>query len=248
MAQQKCNLEERREKIMAVAATDYHTSDDAAMDYLANIEGASVDEQKQLFRLILSIHGARQRKEHKCPPPNSIEPKEWKSIAGRVRDMVKGWSRSALRNNVGLDETADMLWDELTLCEGRDRVVALGILLDQAVVPYAQLPGNLTIVKPLDVYDDAHDRILDKIALFNRVENADSTSILELSVAMTRILEKIESHKERVAFLAHFLRKIARKLGRAGLAESVLDLLGGTLLGPFGMHPGHDHGDSDKDD
>lgn len=245
---QRCKLEERREKVMAVAATDYHSSDDAAMDYLASIEGTNVEEQKQLFRLILAIHGARQRKEHKCPLPNSIEPKEWKAIAGRLREMVKGWSRSAVRNNAGLEVTADMLWDELTLCEGKDRVVALGLLLDQAAVPYAQLPGNLTIVKPQDVYDDAHDRILDKIALFNRVEKADDSSILEISVAMTKIIEGIDCHEERVAFLANFLRKVIRRLGRAEMAENVMDSLGGAIMGHLRMELDRGHEDNTEND
>lgn len=152
MAKQKVSVDDRRKKIMSIAATQYHGSDDAAQDYLAAIEGASIEEQKDLFRLVLSTHSVCKCKGHKCPPTNSIKLKEWQSIAKRVGDMVTGWSRSAIRNNATLHETADMLWDELTLREGKDRAVALGILLDQAAVPYAQLPGNLTIMKPLDVY------------------------------------------------------------------------------------------------
>ncbi len=243
---QQCSFEERREKIKEIAATRYHTSDDAALEYLASIEGANLEEQKQLFRLILSIHGARNHRKHKKPLSNTIGHEEWKAIAERVHEMVGGWSRSAIRNNASLENTADMLWDALTLCEGTDRVVALGILLDQKAVPYAQLPNGLTIVQPLVVYDDAQDGILDKIALFNRVEQSGGFATIELAVAMARILEQIESHEERAAFLFQFLCKVSNRLHHAAAAQIAMGFLGGTS-GLFTINPIHGD-DAEQDD
>lgn len=210
MTRQTVSLDDRRKKITGIATTEYHSSDDAAMAYLAAIEGASVEEQKLLFQQILTIHGMLPYKKHLCPPKNSIEPGEWRKIGKRINEMVKGWSKAAIRNNASLEETAEMLWDELTLYEGNDRVVALGILLDQAVVPYAQLPPNLTLIKPRDMYDSAHRRIIRQLAQFRRIEKTEGISILEVSVAMTRILEELDAHEERVAFLRNFVEEIAQ--------------------------------------
>lgn len=233
---------------MDVAATDYHSNDNAAIDYLAALEGASQDEQKQLFRLVLTAHGARKHKKHKCPSEKSIKPEEWGLIAYRLGNVVKGWSRAALRNNASAEDTANTLWDDLTLLEGKDRVVALGMLFDTSVVPYAQLPGNLPLVKSQDAYDEAHDRILDKIALFHRVVYAERSSTLEASIAIVNILNEIEDQAEQVVFVAHALSKISQKFEQAGADGGLLSLLGGAMPHSFRMGPDHDPDESEMDD
>lgn len=210
---------------MEIAATEFASSDGAAMEYLATIEGASVDEQEWLFLLVLSIHGARIVEYSKGPLVSSIKPRELQLIADRLCDMVKGWSHAAIRNNASLEDTAHMLWNQLTLLEGKDRVVALGLLLNEAAVPYAQLPGDLALMKPLNEYREAHDCILEKIALLHRVQDSGSISIYELAVSMTKILEQCESAEERVAFMAHFLRDVSGRLSRAEGAKRVVGFI-----------------------
>ncbi|PIT97925.1 MAG: hypothetical protein COT71_03205 [Candidatus Andersenbacteria bacterium CG10_big_fil_rev_8_21_14_0_10_54_11] len=247
MARKPRSLEQRRKQIMKVAGTSYHSSDDASVEYLAAIEGADLDEQHCLFQTVLSVHDARLRREQQCPTKRSIKSKEWRVAAKRLAPMVRGWSRTATRNNASLTETAHSLWEQLTLYEGNDWAIAFGLLLDQPMVPYAQVLGMLTLVRPLDVYESAHDRILGKVALLYQVAMRGASSVFELAEALEQILQMISQREERVVLLAEFMDQLMRCIRQQGDASDTLaDLVGrAVLLGPFRFNL--DDADTDTD-
>ena len=247
MAKKVMTFEERCKRIMTTAATEYHRYTDSAMEYLAAIEGTSLDEQKKLFRMVLSVHGARKQTGHKCPTANSIKEKTFKAASRRVGGMVSSWARTALRNNQSLEVTADTIWDQLTLCEGKDRIVALGIFLAQPVVPYAKLPVDFAL-RPDYVYDEAHDRILPYIALLHRLENAEGVTFLEVAACLVGIIEKLEAREESVVLLSFFLRRSSHQHSGSGLSGALARLLGdrhGPIILSADMQPPPDFGESD---
>lgn len=249
MKKSQLTLDERREKILEVAATGYHSSDDAAQDYLGAMEGANVEEQKLLFRVVVGSHGIRKQRAHKCPGKNSLKATQYREIADRVGDMARGWAKAAERTNAGLEATADGTWDELTLLEGNDRVVALAILLQQNVIPYAPLPGNLTVIKPVDVYADARDRILVKVAQLHRVAKLGGVTALEISAAFAKLFAEIETLEERTSFVEYFLDMVIKEVQKSapgGLGGLLSGLLGELVLEL--RPPGHEHDEDDNEE
>jgi|GEM_PF-1676661 hypothetical protein len=242
----KTCFSDRRDKILQIAATDFHSSDDAAQDYLAAIEGASLDEQKQLFQLVLGSHKCQRIKQHQCPTKRSISPNVWQEIVAKEAKTILNWTECATRNNAPLKETADEIWDQLTLFEGDDRIVALGMILDSDAVPYMQIPRTLLVLKPRYLYDDARAKVQEQIALLMRVENCDHLSTIELAVAIVRIIDQIDTHEEKVAFLLPFLEMIQQKLARSAVAERVVKGLGEAIYQDFLRQQRGDHHDEEN--
>ncbi len=239
---------ERQRRIMEIAATGYGSCDDAAKQYLLAIEGAAVDEQKKLFRWILAHHGARGCKRSVGRLDDSITSERFLEIGRRVYNFVERWSQAAARNNAGVKETADTIWDQLTLYEGDDRVVALGLLLSHDIVPYAQLPSYLTVTKPLDVYEEARDRVSRQIAMLRRAERASGVSILELAAAMTRVLEEVEDRDSRTVLVADFLQRVAERTRRTFRKNQLDTFSKGFVLGSFGLLLDDDVDDEQDED
>lgn len=228
------NVTKRQSIVMEVAATEYDLRSDNAMAYLAAIEGVGIEEQKALFALSLSVHGTMCTRATKKPSSRCMKEEVYGKIAGRLDEMVSGWSNTALRNNASLEETAGVIWDELSLLEGNDKIVALALLLQDKAVPYAQLSGNLMVVKPPDVYEAALVGHYDKVALFYRVFTSSGTSVSEIIVALVRILEKIDAHEARVAFLIQTTNLIKQR-GERQKQKEMLSFLGSML--PPGFMP-----------
>lgn len=226
----KLTFEDRRGRILKVATTSYHSPDDAAQDYLAAIEGATLDEQKTLFRLILSTHANCKITRHQCPTKKSIPPEVWRDSASQLQTTTRNWSECAMRDNAPLDETADNIWDQLSLCGGgNDRIVALGLLLSSRLVPYAQIPKNLLVLKPRYLYDNASEVVKEQITLLMRIENVENLTPVEFAVALVRIIVQIGTHEEQVAFLLPFLERMQMKNLRGAVMERALRELGSAI-------------------
>ena len=198
---------------MAIAATNYNSYDGAATEYLKVLEDAPKEEQKGLFQMVISFHDVLEQKENPDKAETSLSQEEWIKIVRRITEMVEGWGKTALRNNASPNETASVLWDQLqTLEKGNDRIVGLSILLYFGAVPYGQLPGNLTLVEPTDVCEEARDRAIDKITTLRRVKNTPKISSRELAVAITELLDDTKDKNERAAILFDFLSEISKDM------------------------------------
>ena len=244
-------LAKRRKRLMKVAETDYGLASDMAHSYLATIEGATLEEQKILFRLLVSVHGLCERNSHQCPSEFSLQPNDFLKLSKRVSPMVRNWASRASVANASLEVTADWLWDQLSLCEGNDRVVALAVLLRDPLIPYAQVPGDLAVLKLNDYYEDARARVRGPLALIRRFERIHgSLPALDLAAALVTIMGQLESPDEKIVFLDDF---ISRHMGshRHGCSPpTFLELLhqeGAPMA--FGEEGGdEDHGETDEEE
>jgi hypothetical protein len=202
------NFEQRKRRIEEIAATNYQFNDDAAREYLAAIEGSKLDEQKKLFAIVISQHGARAKIRLQRALKNTVPGERWRNIAERLDDMVGSWVRAANRSNSSIEDTANTLWDHLTLREaGEDRIVALDLLL-QKVAPYAHVPPDLTIVEPIDMYREAHDVIVREIALLKRVQRLEGVTIHEVAAACEKLLAQFENKIQRTALLLSLINSV----------------------------------------
>lgn len=220
-------MSQRRLKIKEIAATDYQLKSDQAKDYLVALEGSTIEEQRELFALIIKIHGIL-RPEKKCHKfKDSMSEKEWESSVERVSNNIDSLSRAVLRNNSTLDETAAFLWDNITLYEGNDRIVALALLLSGEAVPYVQISNNLTMALPQTIYEQAYDRITESIAAVMRLERS-SLTVLELSSALSRLMKDMDT-EERTVLLSFILGIAREKIQKGEVALVILNSIGPSL-------------------
>jgi len=208
------SFDERSSRIMDIATTDYAIATDKVSDYLHAINGASINDQKRLFRLILTVHNARVITKFKEGSKNSISLERWKRAVEELHDTVLGWVEETTGNNSSLNQTADILWDKISLCGGTiNRTIALSMFLEQSrVVPYAPIPKDLPEVKEDSIYEDATDFILDKIAVLNRTKNGASfVSYLKVSVVLVDLLDQISNKDDRAALINYFFVSLAKE-------------------------------------
>lgn len=196
----------RKMKIRQIADTIYPTLDCSAAEYLAAIAGAPVEEQPRLFAVVLQNHHAR-RIQGFATHRKSIPDLEKMGILHKVSDTVDAWSRTMLRDNLPLQETANFVWENLTLFEGNDRIIALAHLLHSKAVPYAQIPPGSLSVKTPDYYLEWQEKIPEELALIMRLKQGEFTAV-EWAVAIVRMLREIDEFDAQVALLLPFLEKV----------------------------------------
>ncbi len=199
-------FEERAAGILATAATTYEDFGEAATDYLKFFEGASLEDQYQLFALLVSNHRLRLPEREKMADPNSyLNDMQWQLALGRVYDVAIECSMLIIQENDTLEQTAQMLWDFLKRYEGVDLTAALGsILSHEAILPYAQLPSELVATQKSEVYDQEHNCIIPQLAILHRLKHIPGVEIIQAAVAMERLLQQIGTHEARVALLADY--------------------------------------------
>lgn len=225
-------FEQRKQRIEEIAATLYQFNDDAAQEYLAAIEGSTLDEQKRLFAIVISQHGARAKTRQQLALKNTVPGERWRAAAVRLDGMVSSWTRTANRSNNSTEETASMLWDHLTLREaGEDRIVALDLLL-RKIAPYAHVPPSLTIIEPVDMYREAHDAIMNEIALLKRVQRLEGVTMTEVAAACEKILKRLDDKTQRTAFLLSLINDVVDALkGNVGINLVLAPYFGNTEQG-----------------
>lgn len=219
-----------RDEILDVASTHYDLSSDNAGAYLNVLRRAQPDDQIRLFELVLTNHDARQHRRQIYKSPHSMKEKDWRQIAERLSDMVDGWAEEILIANRPSRETAGCIWDRLQQLElPMDKVVALGILLHNRAIPYAQLPADFLTVVPRDVLWAARDRAATTVALISRLF-ASKLSPLQTASALAHALATITDRDETVACL-EFILQIAQRAG-GGIAGLPGISLASALVNP----------------
>ena len=227
MDRREMSFTQRKERIMEIAGTHYCSSGSPAADYLSAIEGASIEDQKRLFAIVLTVHGSRWHKERvcRCDSLSRAFLQERQAVQKRLSSMVTSWLECMVNDNAPVEEAAGVLWDNITLVEGDDKRVALDMVLSSNVIPYAQTKGSLLLLEQVDFYEQAHDRILDKVALFKKLRMS-GLSALQLSAATVRMMAEMASDEERTAFMADVWMEVSYALNSRGNArEALLGLL-----------------------
>lgn len=217
-------MDQRRQLIYKIAGTHYQDIDDTAIDYLEVIEGGTnPTEQKQLFAYLMGIHNALAHHTFQSASQRIIPIKEWRKIADRVGSPTQRWSQHMLQMNQPIDQAASWLWDQLTLYEGNDRIVALHLILRSPLFPYTQLTPELTTHRPPETYETAKDRIIPQSTALHRVMMTE-LNIFQLAEVTVRQLEQIPAGDTdaRVALLAHVFSHMFQRVQQADQAVAVL--------------------------
>ena len=223
-SQQPMNMAERVDALQEALATHFASLDDAAMAYLGFMEGAAPEGQITLFEMIITLHGTRKVKKQRPALPRSLPVVAWKAAVKRLQGKVTSLAHAIIRTNSSTRTTAEWLWDQITLCEGDDRCVALGMFLALPIVPYAQVLPDITLLKSDDAYGEAREGIPGQIALLNRLLALPDITTLELSVATEKILrDPVLSDDARVMLLNHVIVRISR----GNSSQSSFHILGG---------------------
>jgi len=200
---------DHQEMLRNLVLTNFANCWDAAKEYLYCISKAPIAEQGELFQRVISLHDALCSNAITRLPLQWITEEEFDVIYERIGTQVMSWANQAFCANGSLEDTAKVLWEDLQLkVEGSERIIALGIIISHTMVPYVQTPSDLICLTNRQGYEDAHNTIPYQIALVGKYIHLGVMSEFDLADALTRLLEGIDDHNARVAFVYYALRRV----------------------------------------
>lgn len=203
-----------RRRIVRCAQTRYHDSVVAAEQYLNVIDQASPCGQEDLFLAVLTNHDA-WRRIHTSAQRALCDPGRYKTLVPKCYNWVQVLMRHVCQENLSPSSAALWLWRRLGRRHGHKRVLALAVLLEHPLIPYAQLlPLSVTEPSSTELHQAAASTLSVWVQL--RRQLMSTPNARKSSAMFLELLEMINDPIERIsltqrAFL--FLQEMAQESG-----------------------------------